>query len=403
MATTAQTSLQWMDKYWLATGQQSDLRRLPSLYQEEMTTVGAVYRKSALQYLPADRLDHHLYLIFAFMAWVYAREKPVREVTEDDLSGYFVWLARQGCPMAQWSLTAGAVTDFLQVLRQEGILQRNPLRPVYKIFMEREQLLHSVLTQATPYPFDPPTTSPRVAPTTTPTVTDRVTTARPKPVQATPAPAPRTIVPPVVWQTIHTHKTVLRTLALLLLVGLLLHYCQVLTERQPTTGTTTSTPNPGSVTEPRTKGAVSTRQPKPDDTRPRGMYKDPIVDFFYQNGMKDYYCRDYRQTPCVSTQVLRNPIPVDPENIYEGGDQYMGMCGRCHGDAGRGNGLDAIRLNQPLTPLSRAGGDIPDRDAYLFWIVAAGGSDFGGQMPPFKDLLDENKIWKVILFLRTLR
>ncbi len=401
-----------MDKYGLATGQNPDLRRLSLPYQEEMTTVAAVYLKNAVQYLPADRLDRHLHLIFAFMAWIYHRGKPVREVAEDDLFGYFVWLAKQGCPMEQWSFTAGAITDLFQVLRQEGLIHHNPLHRVYKIFTEREQLLHSILVQATPYPLDPPATppSPPVAPTNPPTVIEAIP-ARSKPVQALSAPASvpaptraRPIVPPVVWQGIHTHKTVSMTLALLLIVGLAMLYHQNGTKpEQQATMSTTVTLNPCAGNEPKAREAVSTRHPRPGDTPPQGVRKGPIIDFFYQNGLKDYYCRDYRKIPCDASQVLLNPIPAEPENVYEGGDHYLGVCGRCHGAAGQGNGPDAVRLNRPLAPLSKSGGEIPDRDAYLFWIVAQGGGDFGGKMPPFKDLLDENAIWKVILFLKTLR
>ena len=118
--------------------------------------------------------------------------------------------------------------------------------------------------------------------------------------------------------------------------------------------------------------------------------------------MRDYYCRDYRKIPCNPSQLLVNPIPSDLENIYEGGKYFMEHCARCHGDAGRGNGADAVRLNYPMEKLSWVGSEFLDRDAFLFWIIARGGNDFGGRMPQFKDKLNEDMIWKVILFLKTL-
>jgi mono/diheme cytochrome c family protein len=41
-------------------------------------------------------------------------------------------------------------------------------------------------------------------------------------------------------------------------------------------------------------------------------------------------------------------------------------------------------------------------DAYLAWTVAEGGAPVGSAMPPFKDTLKPDAIWRVILFLQTL-
>ncbi len=130
---------------------------------------------------------------------------------------------------------------------------------------------------------------------------------------------------------------------------------------------------------------------------------DKKIAFFYEKNMKDYYCRDYLKIACNSSRRLTNPITPEMENIYAGGEYYLKYCARCHGDNGKGNGPDAIRLRFSLERLGWAGSELLERDAYLFWIIAKGGYEFGGSMPQFSDILNEDQIWKIILFLKTLR
>jgi len=39
-------------------------------------------------------------------------------------------------------------------------------------------------------------------------------------------------------------------------------------------------------------------------------------------------------------------------------------------------------------------------DAYLYWTIAEGGAPIHTAMPVFKNVLNEDEIWKVIIFLR---
>jgi mono/diheme cytochrome c family protein len=41
-------------------------------------------------------------------------------------------------------------------------------------------------------------------------------------------------------------------------------------------------------------------------------------------------------------------------------------------------------------------------DGYLDWTIAEGDAPKGSAMPPFKNILKPDDIWKVILFLATL-
>lgn len=41
-------------------------------------------------------------------------------------------------------------------------------------------------------------------------------------------------------------------------------------------------------------------------------------------------------------------------------------------------------------------------DGYLYWTIADGGAPLGTAMPPFKSMLKEDQIWKIIIYLREL-
>lgn len=136
---------------------------------------------------------------------------------------------------------------------------------------------------------------------------------------------------------------------------------------------------------------------------PSPVFTNKAIDYFYKNNIKLYYCQDYLKALCNPADLPVNPLPVDLDVIQAGSKLYLQHCTRCHGDTGRGNGPDAVRLGIPPARLVQVGNGMLEKDAFLFWIIAEGGTNFGGQMPQFKDLLSENEIWKVMLFLKTLR
>ncbi len=41
-------------------------------------------------------------------------------------------------------------------------------------------------------------------------------------------------------------------------------------------------------------------------------------------------------------------------------------------------------------------------DSYLLWTLSEGGAPVGSAMPPFKGLLSEEEMWKIIRYLREL-
>ncbi|MEO5362802.1 MAG: c-type cytochrome [Magnetococcus sp. DMHC-8] len=399
------------------------LDTLPTRQQEEMGTVGTLYKNSAGCYLSEKRLDTHLVVIVSFLSYIHQRGKWVRTVTEQDLYDYFIWLARRECTLAAWSATAVGLIDFFHVLRQEGTIQQNPLFRVYRILVDGEKLWseatwqplsHETGLHAAPPPKHPPSlplpdaapgaTFPRVHNTTPAAVMPATAAAtRDRSRRIVPPgsgqPAEADLPPPSIWRRLTRHQWLLASLPVLLLAILVqIGFRQGI---EPPSGTEPALATGGTGTGTgQDKGGAST--PPAGSMRTAMARRKRPVDFFDQHDMKDYYCRDYLQMPCPSTQPTAVPIPADPDNIYAGKEHFLGQCARCHGDSGLGNGPEAARLNLSMAMLRQVGGDLPDRDAYLFWITAEGGRAFGGSMPPFKERLDEKSIWQVVLFLKTL-
>jgi len=97
-------------------------------------------------------------------------------------------------------------------------------------------------------------------------------------------------------------------------------------------------------------------------------------------------------------QVLENPVPPTADSIATGRQRYVFMCRECHGNTGLGDG-----------DMAHAGGDIPDftddvwlhgsRDGDLFRVIKEGVT---ADMQPYADRLDDEDIWHVVNYLRTL-
>lgn len=110
--------------------------------------------------------------------------------------------------------------------------------------------------------------------------------------------------------------------------------------------------------------------------------------FVMRNGIDPKYAR------------LSNPLPSTAENISRGRQLYEQNCATCHGAQGLGDGPAGKSLNPPAASLIGLRRMPMVGDGYLDWTVTEGGVPVGSAMPPFKDVLKPNDIWKVILFLQ---
>lgn len=129
---------------------------------------------------------------------------------------------------------------------------------------------------------------------------------------------------------------------------------------------------------------------------------------------------------------LLNPLLATEEHLASGAELYDEYCSACHGADGDGLGEAAEGLEPPpaalkgmyaMVPMSGMGEGGPHThlmhgvvhhhpgqthaeamgglniDAYMFWSMAEGGEAFDSAMPAFKELLDENESWQVLLFV----
>ncbi len=96
---------------------------------------------------------------------------------------------------------------------------------------------------------------------------------------------------------------------------------------------------------------------------------------------------------------LTNPFAADDADALAAGEQLWAQCSGCHGVAGEGTSF----LDPVPTPFNTDSSGYSD--GYLFWRVRTGGE--GGPpntaMPAYSvDQLDDEQLWQVITYLRSL-
>jgi len=97
----------------------------------------------------------------------------------------------------------------------------------------------------------------------------------------------------------------------------------------------------------------------------------------------------------------RNPLQPSAPDIEAGRKLYLLHCQICHGESGRGSEAGR-RLDPPTTSLVGHSQRRIASDAFYDWTIAEGGVPVRSSMPPFKNVLKQEEIWKIVLFLRTL-
>lgn len=106
-----------------------------------------------------------------------------------------------------------------------------------------------------------------------------------------------------------------------------------------------------------------------------------------------------------TTNPLRAAGSID-EAYVRGRTVYMRNCMPCHGDDLGGNGYFAHGLNPVPIDFTNTG-TIPQlTESFVFWRIAKGGpglpregAPWNSAMPAWEDLLTEEEIWSVIIFL----
>jgi mono/diheme cytochrome c family protein len=106
-----------------------------------------------------------------------------------------------------------------------------------------------------------------------------------------------------------------------------------------------------------------------------------------------------------TTNPLRAAGSIDAA-YARGRTVYMRNCMPCHGDDLGGNGYSAHGFNPAPIDFTNAG-TIPQlTESFVFWRIAKGGpglpregAPWNSAMPAWEDILTEEEIWSVIIFL----
>ena len=106
---------------------------------------------------------------------------------------------------------------------------------------------------------------------------------------------------------------------------------------------------------------------------------------------------------------LENPLHSrgSPEEHYTNGRKvYYQNCLPCHGDLLDGKGQFGHGFSPTPLPFNDAGTIAQLTESYVFWRIAKGGpglpregTPWHSAMPVWEDLLTEDEIWSVIIFL----
>ena len=121
----------------------------------------------------------------------------------------------------------------------------------------------------------------------------------------------------------------------------------------------------------------------------RGMMANPRHAYVMRHGIDPKYAR------------ARNPLEPSAANLEAGGKLYRLNCAVCHGDSGLGNEAGQ-KLEPPAARLAGLSRTPIATDGFYDWTISEGGVPLRSAMPPFKNVLKQEDIWKIVLYLRSL-
>ena len=96
---------------------------------------------------------------------------------------------------------------------------------------------------------------------------------------------------------------------------------------------------------------------------------------------------------------MPNPVKSDATSLATGKALYNQHCKSCHGTKGKGDGPKAAQLNTECGDFTKPATQ-SETDGALFYKTSEGRKD----MPSFKKkIADQDDIWAVVNYLRTLK
>ncbi|CAG5068209.1 hypothetical protein DYBT9623_00938 [Dyadobacter sp. CECT 9623] len=95
--------------------------------------------------------------------------------------------------------------------------------------------------------------------------------------------------------------------------------------------------------------------------------------------------------------TLKSPHHEEPLTLAQGEELFTLYCASCHGDEGYGDGAAGGALGQK--PANFHDTLVKSQtDGALFWKLSTG----RGNMPPFKDVFEDEQKWQLVAYIRHL-
>jgi mono/diheme cytochrome c family protein len=137
-----------------------------------------------------------------------------------------------------------------------------------------------------------------------------------------------------------------------------------------------------------------TPPPKKSRTFYKLLFALAITLIFLSIGLAAFHKTPW-QVP-AEEKARKNPLPVSDANLNTAKPVYDEYCSNCHGDAGKGDGSDAMMYDP-------APGDLTDSshinklsDGEIFYQITQGRKP----MPSFRNKLTEEQRWQLVLLIR---
>jgi mono/diheme cytochrome c family protein len=99
-----------------------------------------------------------------------------------------------------------------------------------------------------------------------------------------------------------------------------------------------------------------------------------------------------------AAKKMKNPVARSDAAIAAGKALFKENCAKCHGDAGKGDGPDAMMYTPEPADLTDAHMMGMMSDGEIFYKISEGRKP----MPAFKKMLSEEQRWQLVHFVRTL-
>jgi len=98
-----------------------------------------------------------------------------------------------------------------------------------------------------------------------------------------------------------------------------------------------------------------------------------------------------------SSLDLKNPLPLNDENLKGGADVYNGNCAGCHGALDQPRPDIATAMFPPAPELLKGKGVTDDPEGETYWKVTNGIRMTG--MPSFGKILNDKRRWQVTMLV----